>query len=155
MEDVKSMVKTYPDSGNRITAFKDSNTSKEWLIGFKRRWDDRMRNPEVLTKARKENLSTESLISFFDVYSQVLEDRDFFDDDAANRIFNADETSCSTVPSRRKMFFKKSTKDTYLLAPTCGKVVLCGSANGDYLDPRAVYKSKNLYDQQPRNLQIC
>ena len=58
-------------------------------------------------------------------------------DDAVNRTFNCDETGCSTDPNKKKRFFSKSEKDSYLLTPTCGKamysVLVCGSAAGDFM----------------------
>ena len=71
------------------------------------------------------------------------------EDDSADRIFNADETGLSTDPNERKLFFKKSLRDSYILTPTSGKstytVLVCGSASGVYLPPRIVYKSQYLY----------
>ena len=41
------------------------------------------------------------------------------------------------------LFFKKPSKDSYLLTPTCGKamytVLACGSASSEYLPPLVVY----------------
>ena len=104
--------------------FKDNAPGNDWMISFRRRWGDRirLRKPELLTKARAENLNQETLGKFFDMFHDVLSAENFFEDpNAADRIFNADETGFATDPNRRKMFFKKSSKDSYLLTPTCGK----------------------------------
>ena len=51
-----------------------------------------------------------------------LSEKGFIDDkDAQN--FNADETGCSTDPIKQKLFFKKSSKNFYLLTPTYGKTM--------------------------------
>ena len=66
------------------------------------------------------------------------------DPDAAQHIFNLDESGFNTNPNQRKLFFKKSTKDAYLKVPTCGKamytVLVAGNAAGDFLAPLVVYK---------------
>lgn len=64
------------------------------------------------------------------------------DADEADCIFHADESGFSTDPNQRKMFFKKSSKDRYLLTPTSGKamytVLVCGSASGLFMSPLVV-----------------
>ena len=37
--------------------------------------------------------------------------------------FIIDETGCSTDPTGKKMFFKKSSKENYLMTPNCGKAM--------------------------------
>ena len=82
-----------------------------------------------------------------DVYSQsdllVAED-------TAEQIFNCDKTGCSTDPTGKKMFFKKSLKENYLMTPNCGKamytVLVAGSAAGEYLPPQFIFKEKHLYE---------
>lgn len=72
---------------------------------------------------------------FFSMYYNILSEKGFIHDkDVSLRIFNADETGCSTDPCKCKLFFKKSSKNSYFLTPTCGKaiytVLTCGSAAG-------------------------
>ena len=151
-DEIALMVKSYLDNLGKETPFKDNVPGEDWMISFKRRWQNRirMRKPEVLTKARAENLNEVTLKSFFDMYQKVLSENGFFQsENAADRIFNADESGFATDPNKRKMFFKKSSRDSYLLSPTCGKamytVLVCGSASGIYLPPLVVYKGLNLY----------
>ena len=89
------------------------------------------------------------------MYFNVLNENGFFNDDSAQQIFNADETGCSTDPNKCRLFFKKSSKDSCLLTPTCGKamytVLVCGSASGEYLPPLFVYKGQHLYGTWRQN----
>ena len=147
------MVKFYLDNCDRKEErFKNNIPGEDWLISFKRQWQDRvrLRKPEVLTKARAKCLNEETLTSFFNMYFNALNENGFFNDDnSAQRIFNANETGCSTDPNKCRLFFKRSSKDSYLLTPTCGKamytVLVCVSASGEYLPPLVEYKGQHLY----------
>ena len=122
-------------------------------IGFKKRWSHRLslKKPEVLTKKRSENLSKKNLDAFFEMVKMQYESDGLLDDfyageDVSMRIFNLDETGCSTNPTGQKLFFSRKSKQAYMLTPTCGKamytVLFTGNANGDYLAPFVVYMGK-------------
>ena len=156
-EEAKLMVKSYLDDLKRSTSFVDNMPGKDWCIGFKKRWSHRLslKKPEVLTKKRSENLSKKNLDAFFEMVKMQYESDGLLDDfyageDVSMRIFNLDETGCSTNPTGQKLFFSRKSKQAYMLTPTCGKamytVLFTGNANGDYLAPFVVYKGKNLYD---------
>ena len=109
-----------------------------------------MKKREVLTLAHTKNLSDDVTTNIFKLVYNSFQENDMFGaDDAANRIFNCDKTGCSTDPNKKKQFFSKSEKDSYLLTPTCGKamytVLLCGSAAADFLPLCVVYKSKGMH----------
>ena len=40
--DLKNMVKTFFNSSKRPSVFKDNVPGKDWVIGFKKRWSDRL-----------------------------------------------------------------------------------------------------------------
>ena len=70
-------------------------------------------------------------------------------------IFNTDESGFNTNPNQRRMFFKKSAKDAYLITPTAGKamytVLVTGNAAGDFLPPLIVYKATHLHENWTLN----
>ena len=151
-KDVKYMVKTYLDNAQRKTRFTDNLPGKDWMIAFKKRWSHRLsvRKPEILTKARKNSLTQETLDQFFDlVQSAFTESGVNLGEDHASRIYNCDETGLSTDPISKKIFISKNSRDAYLETPCAGKsmytVLFCISAAGRYLPPFVVYKSLNLY----------
>ena len=122
------------------------------MILFKRRWQDRilLRKPEILTKVRDESINQKTLDNFFDMLHKILNSNGFLvDADAADCIFNADESEFSKDSNQKKIFFKKSSKDIYLLTPTTGKamytVFVCDSASGFFMPPLDVYKGLHLY----------
>ena len=78
------MAKSYLDNCDRKEErFKNNLPGEDWLINFKRRWQDRVRQrkPEVLTKARAKCLNEETLTSFFNMYFNALNENGFFNDD--------------------------------------------------------------------------
>ena len=151
-EKIVQIVKSHLESMEKTTDFKDNLPGEDWLTSFKRRWHGRirLRQPEAQTKACAPYLNQKTLGSFFPMYHTLLSENGFLgEDDSADRIFNADETGLSTDPDKRKLFFKKSSRDLYILAPTSGKsmytVLAWGSASGVYFPPLIVYKSQHLY----------
>ena len=122
------------------------------MIAFKKRWNHFLSycKPELLTKARAHSLILETLDHFFDMLTDVYSQSDLVPEDAAERILNCDKTGCSTDPAGKSMFFKKSSKENYLMTPNCGKaiytVLVAGSAAGEYLPPQFLFNRKHLYE---------
>ena len=59
------MVTSYLDNcDKKEERFKNNLPGEDWLISFKRRWQDhvRLRKPEVLTKARAKCLNEETVL---------------------------------------------------------------------------------------------
>ncbi|XP_065653039.1 uncharacterized protein LOC136080350 [Hydra vulgaris] len=140
-EDIKLMVKSYITFIGKKTPFKDDKPGKDWCMSFEKRWNVVLgkRKPELLTKARANDLSLKTLTDFFEPHC----------------IFNLDETGLRTDPTAGKIFVRKTSKTAYYIAPSCGKsmytVLFCGSANGQCLLPFVVYKAIHLYDAWCQN----
>lgn len=130
-EEILMMIKTNWDSLGKKTVFKDhenlartgwSHLNNAGKIGF-----------------IQENLKSSQKL-------EILNSNGFLADaDEADYIFHANESGFSTDPNQRKMFFKKSSKDRYLLTPTSGKamlytVLVCGSGSGLFMSPLVVFK---------------
>ena len=146
--EIQHMVKEFLDSSGKTTVFKDNFPGKDWIIEFKRRHNNqiRPRKAELLTKAREKTLTSAALEEFFALLKDSYDKADLFNDEnAARRIFNTDETGLNTNPNQRKLFFKKATKDAYLISPNCGKavytVLVAGDAAEEFLPPLIVYKA--------------
>ncbi|XP_065662787.1 uncharacterized protein LOC136085412 [Hydra vulgaris] len=111
------------------------------------------RKPELLTKARANDLSLKTLTDFFELYEKTLNNNNLFD--RPHCIFNLDETGLRTDPTAGKIFFRITSKTAYYIAPSCGKsmytLLFCGSANGQCLPPFVVYKAIYLYDAWCQN----
>ena len=110
-----------------------------------------MRKPEIISKSHTENLTAETLNKFFRIVYCIYNDKSIFEDaNAAKRKYNANESGFSTNPNQKKMFFKKSSRNAYMMTPTCGKAMYTVSATGDaageYMQPLVVYKAQYLND---------
>jgi hypothetical protein len=151
-DEVVPMVKSYLDSCGRVTVFNENTPGKDWCMSFKKRHAGsfRWKKPEILTTSRGENMSKENLNHFFNMVGKVYEETGLATaTDAAERIYNLDETGFNTNPCGKKLFFPKTARDSYMLAPTCGKttytVLFAANAAGEYVPPMVVYKGKYLY----------
>ena len=67
----------------------------------------------------------------------------FQSEKAADNIFNADVSEFATDPNKQKMFFKKSSRDSYLLSSrkAMHTALPCGSVSGIYPLPLVVYET--------------
>ncbi|XP_047142942.1 uncharacterized protein LOC124817170 [Hydra vulgaris] len=131
-EDIKLMGKSYTFTGKK-TPFKDDNPGRDWCMSFEKTWNVVLekRKPELLTKARANDLSLKTLTDFLN------------------------ETGLRTDPTAGKIFVRKTSKTAYYVASSCGKsmytVLFCGSANGQCLPSFVVYKAIHLYDAWCQN----
>ena len=68
-EEVKLMIKSYLDSQNKKTVFKDNTPGEDWMLKFKKKYFEQMRikYPEVLTLTRVKNLSDDVTANFFEL----------------------------------------------------------------------------------------
>ena len=150
-DDIKPLIKSYLDGCKQVTMFKD-NLPEDWCISFKKRHADafRCKKPEILRKKRSDNMSKENLNHFYDMVTKVYQETGLSDAaDAAERIYNLDETGFNTNPCAKKLFFPKQARDAYMLTPNYRKtmytVLFAGNAAGEYVPPMVVYKVKSLY----------
>ena len=120
-EEVKLMAQSFLNKAGRKTQLKDNLPGEDWMISFTKKRSHRLscRKPEVLTKARAASLSVPTLDKFFNLLLEVYSENGLLDaDDAPERIYNCDETGCNTDPTSKKMFFKKSSKEAYMMDDT-------------------------------------
>ena len=150
-DEVKLMVQSFLNKAGRKTQLKENLLEEAWMTSFKKKWSHRLscRKPEILTKARAASLSVQTLDKFFKLLLELYSENGFLDnEDAKERMFDCDETGFSTDPASKKMLFKKSSKEAYMMTPNCGKtmytVLVVGSAAGEYLSPLILFKSKYL-----------
>ena len=146
-DDIKEMVRTFCEKLDRKNPFKAGVPGKEWILAFKKRHAVKLsqRKPEILTKARSEALTEQTVDSFHESLKQLIEDNNI----VPESIYNLDETGLNTNPVGKKVFVNPKSRDTYLMNANAGKamysVLFCVSAVGRYLPPFVVYKGKYLY----------
>ena len=143
-KDIVDIMKNFFLSSGRKNQFPNGEPGKDWLSSFIRRNKRRLapRKPELLTKSRANALTEEVCEAFH----EILEENVAKFNIAPDRIFNLDETGLTTDARCNKVLVPRSSRDSYMLAATCGKtsysVLFCVSGTGIYLPPFVVYKGK-------------
>jgi hypothetical protein len=122
----------------------------DFIRGYEKRWEHLLsrRKVETLTVARAKSLNADCIQQFFSMMENIYTQHSF--SEYPSRIYNLDETGLNTNQSSSSCFFRRGTKTTYVLQPTCGKttftVLFCVNANGsDLLPPFVCYKGKHLH----------
>ena len=118
--EIKTMIKSYLDNLGGVTPFKDNSPGRDWMCSFKERWSHRIRlkRPQLLSKNRAGNLKKETLDAFVNMVRQIYAESGILDDeDAAERIYNCDETG-STRMRLKISYFLRSRQRTL----TCTKI---------------------------------
>ena len=140
------MVKTFLDSLDRPSPFNNNYPGKDWMISFVRRHKEtlRPRKPELLTKARSEGLSENVVTMFYSLLEEEIREKNI----VPESIYNLYETGINTDPRAKKVFVPRTSRDTYLMSATCGKVMYSVmfyvSATGNYLPSFVVCKALQL-----------
>ena len=151
-EDLKLMVQSFITSQKRKTPFPEGKPGDDFCRGFEARHPEIGKQvPELVTDARNQALSSETLDRFFAMYEEVLDENNLRDQ--PHRIFNLDETGLNANPINGKVYAEKG-KPAVVLNANCGKtnysVMFCISADGKYLPPFVIYKGAHLYDNWTR-----
>ena len=151
-KELKYMIKTYLDSQKRSTVFKFNFPGKDWMIGFRKRWADKinLNYPELKNEQKIPTTSaTQAVDFFFKIFCNFLaEDNLQNDTNASARLFTISEIACSIDPMWQLMLFKKTSKDVYFPTENIGNnlytILVCGSAQGEFIEPLVIYKGKHL-----------
>jgi hypothetical protein len=148
-KDLSNMIAAFCDMEKCPVPWKDCPGQK-FMQNFEKRWSHELskRKLEILTIARVRCLTLEVLDEFFAMVSSIYEKYDLHNH--PEKVWNVDETGMSTNQDAKSCFFKKGTKEAYILCSTAGKtmytVAKCSSASGEVLPPLVIYKAKHLYD---------
>ena len=137
---------------NQVPDAKSFNVNKQcagrkWFTNFLRRNPEvSVRTPEATSIARETGFNQKSVDMFFDLYEPLVDNYAL----TADRIYNMDETSLSTVQKPGKIIARKGksqvgsvTSDERGASVTCGS---CMSAIGNFPPPMLIYKRKRIPD---------
>ena len=129
---------------------KFSATSKDWLLGFKKRNPQvALRVPEGLSKARAEAFNKDRVDMFFNDVEKLFASIDL--KDYPSLVTNCDETGLSSVPnSSNKVFAVKGTKQVQQLTlgerGTLTTILIAVNATGSIMPPFIIFKGTRLPD---------
>ncbi|XP_053593752.1 uncharacterized protein LOC128667486 [Microplitis demolitor] len=126
--------------------FVNGVAGEDWLQGFlKRNPTLSLRKPESTSAARAAGFNRIVIQNFFNLLKQIMEKYNLL----PHRIFNVDETGCSSVPKTHgKIIAEKGKKQVGILTSAeRGKnvtVELCVSASGQFLPPLFIFPRKRM-----------
>ena len=167
---VDVVVKGYLKQIGRPNPFgEDGIPGYSWWKGFLIRHPQlSKRRPQHLSKKRAESNDPDMLDKWFEKLADLYETSNLTDYDAAERIWNCDETGFCTAVATKSVLAKRGSKNVhktgggsgreyitvlgiitmYYIIIIIGIILLigCGSASGKRLPPYIVYKAKHMYD---------
>ncbi|CAH1985659.1 unnamed protein product [Acanthoscelides obtectus] len=115
---------------------------KDWLRGLRQRHPDiTLRAPESTSAARARAFNKPIIDKFYKNLQKAQEKHVF----PPHRIFNVDETSLNTVPTKNsKIFAKKGRKQVARITSAergeSTTAVICGSAGGNFIPPMLIFR---------------
>lgn len=141
-ETLKEIVANYVNLIGRENPFTNGIPGDDWLLGFRKRWKDRLslRKPEYLAANRAKSASEDVHVKFMDMVDNLLTRLDI--KNKPEHLYNCDEIGLNTDPKLRSVFARRGSKDVSVVVPTECKeqitVLVCGNAAGEFLPPFVV-----------------
>ena len=138
-------------SANMKTPFPNGRPGLDWMRLFEGQHTNLVtkRKPELLTLARAEGLSENTVNCFYDLYEPVADTQHFKDHPESQ--LSLDETCLTTDIVCNLVFVRRDSRNAYMISPQSGKtmftVLFCVSATGVYLPPLTIYKAKSVYPE--------
>lgn len=146
-EEVLDVVKEYVEQNSLVVPFTGNRPGHDWYKGFCKRQKMSLKKMEPLEKARKINTSDPFLIyNFYDLVEQNIKDLSL--EDKPNHIYNLDETSFCSDPSRIKLLSGVGQK-AHRTQEGTGRdnttVLACCNADGLVTPPLIIFQGANLW----------
>lgn len=133
---------------NKITVpanwSEDKMAGYDWYLAFRKRHKLSIRSPEATSMARATAFNKTTVGEFFGNLSEVMKKNAFLPD----RIFNMDETGCTTVQKPKQVLARQGQKQVGSI--TSGErgelttVVCTVSASGNHLPPMMIFPRVNM-----------
>ncbi|CAF4935145.1 unnamed protein product [Pieris macdunnoughi] len=144
-EQEAELVKHIKDMEIRMYGMFSSKREKagiEWLKGFRKRHPDiTLRAPESTSAARARAFNKPVVDKFFSILKDTQAKHSF----PPYRIFNVDETSLCTVPTKNTKVFAQTGRKQVARVTSAERgdtttAVVCGSATGNFIPPMFIFR---------------
>lgn len=146
VEEFKEKIRDFVALNNISNPFKNNTPGDDWVNSFRKRHNLSLKKPQSLEYCRKKATDPFLVNEYFDILKKTLENLGLTD--SPDRVFNLDETSLCTDPSRIKILGAKGKPSSRIIAGS-GKeniTVLAGaSASGEKLPPLVIFKGNNIW----------
>lgn len=141
--ELRMLVKRYLDKLGLIDkVFKDNMPGLDWMYSFINRHNLTKRVADNVKRSRAQ-ITPDLLKMYFDNLEYELKDI------PPTNIFNYDETNIKDDPGSKTVVVPRGLRRVERViehSKQSTSIMFCGSADGDYLPPMVVYKSKNVYE---------
>lgn len=147
-QDVLSLAYQLAVKNNISHRFSDEKgkAGNEWLVGFRKRNPDiTLRAPESTSSARARAFNKPVVDKFFATLKDIQEKHSF----PPTRIYNVDETSICTVPTKNTKIFAETGRKQVARVTSAERgdtttAVICTSASGNFIPPMFIFRRKRM-----------
>ena len=146
--EVLDIVEQFVKVNNLKTQFKNGRPGKDWFINFKKRHRLSIKKPQSVEMARKKVLDPFIIQEYFELLGNTLTSLELHN--KPEQIWNLDESSFSTDPSKTKVVGKigvPSTRTTSGPGRENTTVLLACSASGGKIPPLIIFKGKSVWNE--------
>lgn len=146
--EVLEKVGEYVRLNKQKTRFKDGKPGEDWFIGFKSRHRLSIKKPQSVEVARKNSMDPFVIYNYFTLLDTTLNELGIRD--KPDHIWNLDETSFSSDPSKTKVVGQigvPSTRTTSGPGRENTTVLMACNAAGEKAAPLIIFKGKHVYDE--------
>lgn len=144
--EVMDLVGKYVKANQLNTPFQNGIPGKDWLFSFMKRHKLSVKKPENVEIARRKSVDPFIINNYFDLVSKTIKNLGI--ENKPHLIWNLDETSFCSDPSKTKVVGKKGAKATRTTS-TSGRentsVLFACNAKGEKAPPLIIFKGKQIW----------
>lgn len=147
-KEVLELTGQYVQTNKIKNPFRNGVPGEDWFLAFAKRNNLSIKKPQSVEIARKRSCNPFTIDAYFTLLEKTIADLGL--EEAPSRIWNLDESSFCTDPSKTKVVGGRNlpcTRTTSAPGRENITVLLAASAAGDKIPPLIIFKGKNIWDQ--------
>ena len=141
-KDVMCLAYQLAEANNIEHPFQKEKAGEDWLRGFRQRHPEiTLRAPESTSTARARAFNKPVVDKFYSTLKDIQKKKHF----ASHRIYNVDETSICTVPTKNTKVFARTGRKQVARVTSAERgetttAVICMSASGTFVPPLFIFR---------------